>query len=148
MGILPMLVMEHSVISTFRQTTLRHRATDIRGQLNQIAGKIGAGNSYIDTKTPIFEEDITMLSGIYGGRILLVNSQMNIIYDSYVFEEGKTIISDAVINGLMGVYEEPNYLSGDGLMEIMVPIHDSGAKIIGLLMMKVGENEFIQTAGS
>ena len=147
MGILPMLVMEHSVISTFRQTTLRHRATDIRGQLNQIAGKIGAGNSYLDTKTPIFEEDITMLSGIYGGRILLVNSQMNIIYDSYVFEEGKTIISDAVINGLMGVYEEPNYLSGDGLMEIMVPIHDSGAKIIGLLMMKVGENEFIQTVG-
>lgn len=143
MGILPMLVMEHSVISTFRQTTLKHRATDIRGQLNQIAGKIGAGTSYIDEKTPVFEEDITMLSGIYGGRILLVNSQMSIIYDSYAFEKGKILISDSVINGLMGVREERDYLSKDGMMEIMVPVHDSGANVIGLLMMKVGENEFL-----
>lgn len=143
MGILPMLVMEHSVISTFRQTELKHRVTDIRGQLNQIAGKIGTGTSYIDEKTPIFEEDITMLSGIYGGRILLVNSQMSIIYDSYTFETGKILISDSVINGLMGVREEQNYLSKNGMMEIMVPVYDSSGAVIGLLMMKVGENQFL-----
>lgn len=145
MGILPMLVMEYSVISTYRQRTLQHRAADIQGQLNQIAGKIGSGNSYIDTNTNIFENDIAMLSGIYGGRVLVVNSQMKIVYDSYVFEEGKILISDSVVNGLMGNAEERQYLQDDGIMEIMVPIHDNKAKVIGLLIMNVNENEFLQT---
>ncbi|MCM1467423.1 MAG: cell wall metabolism sensor histidine kinase WalK [Alistipes sp.] len=145
MGILPMLVMEYSVISTYRQRTLQHRAADIQGQLNQIAGKIGSGNSYIDTNTNIFENDIAMLSGIFGGRVLVVNSQMKIVYDSYVFEEGKILISDSVVNGLMGIAEERQYAQDNGIMEILVPIHDNKAKVIGLLIMNVNENEFLQT---
>lgn len=143
MGILPMLAMEHSVISTYRQTVLKNSAVDIQGQLNQIAGKIGSGNSYIDQNTKIFKEDISMLSGIYGGRVLVVNSQMQIVYDSYVFEEGKTLISDSVIEGLMGKRDGKDYRSKNGIMEVLVPIHDGGMQIIGLLIMNISESEFL-----
>lgn len=145
MGILPMLAMEHSVISTYRQTVLKNSAIDIQGQLNQIAGKIGSGNSYIDQNTRIFKEDISMLSGIYGGRVLVVNSQMKIIYDSYVFEEGRILISDSVIDGLMGRYDGKQYRSEDGIMQVQVPVHDNNMKIIGLLIMNVSESEFLAT---
>ncbi len=145
MGILPMLAMEHSVISTYRQTVLKNSATDIQGQLNQIAGKIGSGNSYIDQNTQIFKEDISMLSGIYGGRVLVVNSQMKIIYDSYVFEEGRILISDSVIDGLMGRYDGKQYRSEDGIMQVQVPVHDNSMKVIGLLIMNVSESEFLAT---
>lgn len=142
MGILPMLVMEYSVISTYRQTVQEHRTADIQGQLNQIAGKIGSGSSYIDSNTNIFEEDITMLSGIYGGRVLVVNSQMIIVYDSYVFEEGKVLISNSVINGLRGRTGGPIYPGNNGILEIKVPVYDNSLQIIGLLIMNVNEDEF------
>lgn len=142
MGILPMLVMEHSVISTYRQTTQKRRATDIQGQLNQIAGKISSGSSYIDTNTNIYEKDLSMLSAVYGGRVLVVNSQMKIVYDSYVYEKGKILISDSVINGLMGKREGQNYLAGGGIVEILVPVYSSEMQVIGLLFMNVNENEF------
>lgn len=138
-----MLAMEHSVISTYRQTALVNSATDIQGQLNQIAGKIGSGNSYIDQNTHIFKEDISMLSGVYGGRVLVVNSQMKIVYDSYVFEEGKILISDSVIDGLMGKRDGKEYRSEDGIMEVMVPVHDNDMRVIGLLIMNISENEFL-----
>ncbi|MDD6573026.1 MAG: HAMP domain-containing sensor histidine kinase [Thermoflexaceae bacterium] len=144
MGILPMLVMEHGVITTFRQSVIKNKVIDIQSQLNQIARKIGSGNSFIDEKTNVCKEDITLLSDVFNGRILVVNSQMRIIYDTYVFEEGKTLISEMVINGLSGNGDREIINDGE-IIEISVPICYGNDQIIGLLLADVNEGEFLVT---
>ena len=133
MGILPMLVMEYSVISTYRQSVMKNKVIDIQSQLNQIAKKIGSTNPYIDEKTNIYKEDISLLSDVFDGRILVINSQMRIIYDTYVFEEGKTLISEAVINGLLGKGSQ-EMQRNDGIIELAVPIHYGNEEIIGVFL--------------
>lgn len=144
MGILPMLVMEHGVISACRQSLVRNKVIDIQSQLNQIARKIGSVNPFIDEKTNIFQEEITLLSDVFDGRILVVNSQMRIIYDTYVFEEGKTLISEAVVNGLSGNGSQLMKDEG-GIVEITVPIYYGNNQIVGLLLVYVNESEFLVT---
>lgn len=141
MGILPMLVMEYSVISTYRQSVMKNKVIDIQSQLNQIAKKIGSTNPYIDEKTNIYKEDISLLSDVFDGRILVINSQMRIIYDTYVFEEGKTLISEAVINGLLGKGSQ-EMQRNDGIIELAVPIHYGNEEIIGVLLVNINESEF------
>lgn len=150
MGILPMLVMEHGVLSTYRQSVLKNKIIDIQSQLNQIARKIGSANSYIDEKTPIYQEDITLLSDVYDGRILVVNSQMRIVYDTYVFEEGKTLISGSVIDGLLG--RKGNEVRNEnGIYEITIPIHDNGNHVIGVFLVNINQSDllvtFLETSG-
>lgn len=144
MGILPMLVMEHSVIDIYRQSVLSNNMIDIQSQINQVAKQIGAENQYIDSGTNIYRAQLELLSDVFDGRILVVNSQMQIVYDSYVFEEGKILISEAVINGLSGKGIQ-NIMQQGGIAEIAVPVHDNQYNVIGVLIANVNESEFLES---
>lgn len=144
MGILPMLAMEHSVISTYRQSVMKNKVIDIQSQLSQVAKKIGSTNPYIDEKTNILKDEISLLSDVFDGRILVINNQMRIIYDTYVFEEGKTLISESVINVLSGKGNQEIHRS-DEIVELAVPIHYGSEEIIGVLLVNINEGEFLLT---
>lgn len=142
MGILPMLAMEHSVIITYRQSVIRNKVIDIQSQLNPIAKKIGLNNQYIDAKSNIYGNELELLSDVFDGRVLVVNSQMRIIYDTYVYEEGKILISDMVIKGLSGKIEQ-TIPDEDGVMEITIPVHGKDDNIIALIIFSLNESEFM-----
>lgn len=67
---------------------------------------------------------------------------MKIIYDTYVFEEGKTLISDTVIECLSGQSGAKSRFS-NGIYELSVPIHDKDGAVEGLIVFNVSESEFV-----
>lgn len=142
MGILPMLVMEHTMMNTYRQSIIKNSVIDIQSNLSQIAYKIGPNLQYIDEKTNVFSSELDMLSDVYEGRIIVVNGQMKIVYDSYVFEEGKTLISESVINVLSG-RNGANFYTVDGITEVVMPIHGFENALIGVILVDVNESEFL-----
>lgn len=142
MGILPILVMEHSVINIYRQSVVTNKMIDIQSQINRIAQKIGQENVYLDGSNSVYRLELELLSDVFNGRIMMINSQMKIVYDSYVFEEGKILISESVINALSGKGTQ-NIMPQNGVAEVVVPVYDSHYNIIGVLIANVNESEFL-----
>lgn len=142
-AVIPMLIMEQGVITTHRESVLKNKESEVQGQLNHVAAKIGFQNSYINHIEQKCQDELEMISDIFDGRVMVVNSQMRIVYDSYVFEEGKTLVSSAVINGLLG--KNANSVKQNGIREIVVPVYNSAGAITGLLIAQINESEFLVT---
>ncbi|MBQ3911741.1 MAG: ATP-binding protein [Lachnospiraceae bacterium] len=68
-------------------------------------------------------KELELVSSLYDGRIIVTNSRLTVIYDSYHFEEGKTIVSSEAIGALKGNSNEYRDRSEDRI-ELCLPIRD------------------------
>ncbi len=67
--------------------------------------------------------ELNILSVLYGGRIIVADSNLSIVYDSYGVEVGKVLVSTEALQGLRGVSFEYNDKENRKI-EISLPIID------------------------
>lgn len=80
----------------------------------------------------------------YSARILIINSDYIIVKDNYIFDEGKTIITEDVINAFKGKsHSHINYKSSSAV--ITTPIIDDTGKISGVIKVSISGYATIQT---
>lgn len=80
----------------------------------------------------------------YSARILIINSDYIIVKDNYIFDEGKTIITEDVINAFKGKsHSHINYKSSSAV--ITTPIIDDTGKIFGVIKVSLSGYATIQT---
>lgn len=80
----------------------------------------------------------------YSARILIINSDYIIVKDNYIFDEGKTIITEDVINAFKGKsHSHINYKSSSAV--ITTPIIDDTGKISGVIKVSLSGYATIQT---
>lgn len=68
--------------------------------------------------------ELEQLTGIYSGRIIIVDSNFTIIKDTYVIDEKKTCITENVLKSFLGE-EINNYDSEHNNIEIAMPVYGS-----------------------
>ncbi len=78
--------------------------------------------AYPSQSTDINKE-LELVSSLYDGRIIVTNSRLSVIYDSYHFEEGKTIVSSEAIASLKGNSNEYRDKKVNRI-ELCLPIRD------------------------
>ena len=68
-----------------------------------------------------------MLANLYDGRVIVINDDLKVVTDTYNISQGKTIISEEVVNclktgskGTVSKYDQAN-----GYIEIVTPIIES-----------------------
>lgn len=140
-GILPMLVIEHNVVKKYRESISENRTIEIQGYLNQIASKIADKNQYIYSGGFVAQNELYTLSDIYDSRMLIVNNQMQIIADSYFYEEGKILISDSVIRSLSTGRQ--TVVRKNQIVEIVVPIINNRNGVLGVIVADLNDAEFL-----
>lgn len=128
-GMVPMLVMSIGTMSIYRDSVISMRTIDIQSQISRVAGLIGNHNRFIDRNSELFEEEIELMSDIFDGRIVVINNQMRIVLDTYVFEEGKTLISQNAINVISGK-KNSSYVENSDYIEIITPIISGQDQIV------------------
>ncbi len=129
-GIIPGIMMRHAIIEDYEDRAVRLRQETAQDMLTTIAGHL-VTNNYLenyqqtDQQTAankrVVDAELDMLSGIYDGRILIINSNFSIIKDTYGLNEGKTIISEEVILSFRGE-RLFNYDAQNGYIELTTPI--------------------------
>ena len=82
---------------------------------------------------------MSMLTTIYDGRVLIVDGNFQIVYDTYNLDDGKVIISEEVLKSYKGesaqVYDDVN-----NYIEMSVPItnpNDETQTVLGVLVVSV-----------
>ena len=136
-GILPILFFTWEMVNTYNSTAIDQRKIDMQSQGSSLANLLLSSGYFSDPTIEEVNTELTRIASIYDGRILVVDSKLNILKDTYGIEDGNTIISEDVIKSLRGsnsIYQnkEENYI------EMTVPIALNTTKdinIMGVILM-------------
>ena len=141
LAIVPSMIVGNGILLSYEMRALSIRESEVMGQARIIANQIATSNymngngENVDT----LRAQMGMLTSIYDGRVLIVDDNFQIIYDTYNLDDNKTIISDAVIKSFKGESTQI-YDSDNKYIEMSLPIIDPSDEtktVLGILVVSV-----------
>lgn len=132
------------IIYGFLRKSMDETVTQVKWQSNILASDILAMDFFKNPDSDAADVEIQQMAYAYSARILIINSNYIIVKDNYIFDEGKTIITEDVINAFKGKsHSHINYKSSSAV--ITTPIIDDTGKISGVIKVSLSGYATIQT---
>ncbi len=140
-AVVPSVIVSSTILASYEARALDIRQSEVTTQANILANQIATSQILTEKKvtSETIEAQMDMLTTIYDGRVLVVDNDFRIIYDTFDIDDGKTIISEEVIKAIKGESitkhdEENRYL------EMCIPMtspSDEEAVVVGVLVVSV-----------
>lgn len=105
-GILPIFVVSKLILSTYENRAMTQKISELTHNVNIITNLIVLNKFYTDEESAektIVINEIAQVADIYEGRILVLDSGLNICYDTYGLDDGKTLISEEAVLAIRGI---------------------------------------------
>lgn len=132
------------IIYGFLRKSMDETVTQVKWQSNILASDILAMDFLKNPDSDATDVEIQQMAYAYSARILIINSDYIIVKDNYIFDEGKTIVTEDVINAFKGKsHSHINYKSSSAV--ITTPIIDDTGKISGVIKVSISGYATIQT---
>ena len=132
------------IIYGFLRKSMDETVTQVKWQSNILASDIFAMDFLKNPDSDAADVEIQQMAYAYSARILIINSDYIIVKDNYIFDEGKTIVTEDVINAFKGKsHSHINYKSSSAV--ITTPIIDDTGKISGVIKVSISGYATIQT---
>ncbi|BCK00448.1 HAMP domain-containing sensor histidine kinase [Anaerocolumna chitinilytica] len=134
-GIIPLLFFSWEILNTYESTAISQKKAEMQSQGNSLANLLVSSGYLSDPTLEEVNTEITRIANMYEGRVLVIDSRLDILKDTYGIEDGNIIISEDVIKCLKSgdnVYQgnHANYI------EMTVPItHTSSKDTVGVILM-------------
>lgn len=123
-GLIPCVSMRYAILQNYEQRAVNVRTSDITTQLKILANHLITNHYLQDTSYEVINAELDQLSGLYDGRVMVINSDLRIVKDTYGISENKTIISEEVVRCVKG--ESTNrYDKENGYIEMTIPITET-----------------------
>lgn len=136
--------LDRIIIYGFLRKSMDETVTQVKWQSNILASDILAMDFFKNPDSDAADVEIQQMAYAYSARILIINSDYIIVKDNYIFDEGKTIITEDVINAFKGKsHSHINYKSSSAV--ITTPIIDYTGKISGVIKVSLSGYATIQT---
>ena len=136
--------LDRIIIYGFLRKSMDETVTQVKWQGNILASDILAMDFFKNPDSDAADVEIQQMAYAYSARILIINSDYIIVKDNYIFDEGKTIITEDVINAFKGKsHSHINYKSSSAV--ITTPIIDDTGKISGVIKVSLSGYATIQT---
>lgn len=142
-GSIPMIIFAMVIISTYNEQAHNQRISELKYHGNMIANLLVSTGYFSSPNSKEVNTEIDQLAEIYDGRIVVVDSGLHIVKDTYGLEEGKTIVSEEVIKCFRGT--NSTYIDSDQqFVEITLPIaHLETKEVIGVIVMSFSTKSII-----
>lgn len=142
-GSIPMIIFAIVIISTYNEQAHNQRISELKYHGNMIANLLVSTGYFSSPNSKEVNTEIDQLAEIYDGRIVIVDSGLHIVKDTYGLEEGKTIVSEEVIKCFRGT--NSTYIDSDQqFVEITLPIaHLETKEVIGVIVMSFSTKSII-----
>lgn len=140
-AVIPGLIVGVGILFSYEQRAVSLRESEVLSQARILSNQIATSN-YIDgskNSSDTLVAQMSMLTTIYDGRILIVDDNFEILYDTYNLDNNKTIISEEVILSFKGE-ENISHDSENRYLEMSIPItnpNDETNTILGVLVVSV-----------
>ena len=165
-GIIPSLLMRFGIVDNYEQRAVQQRVTTVQNQLMILANHLDSNNYLTNyrseeqtyrTSREVINAELEMLSNLFEGRVMIINSNFEVIKDTYGISEGKTIISEEVIKCFRGE-NISHYDREHGYIEMTTPIvstsdsaasmdgtSGNGGEIRGVMLTSISNDSIVQT---
>ncbi len=149
-GIVPSVVMRYGILVSYEERSVQNRISTVQNQL-MIIGNHLLNNNYFNTKPEGYigsmsreaiNAELETISNLYEGRVMIINSSLKVVRDTYGISEGKTIISEEVIQCFHG-QNISNYDKEHGYIEMTTPIIDTSTNssvIVGVMLTSISND--------
>ncbi len=123
-GLVPCVSMRYAILQNYEQRAVSVKISDVSTQLRILANHLITYHYLQDTSSEVINAELDQLSGLYDGRVLVINNDLKIVKDTYGISENKTIISEEVVRCTKGE-STSKYDRNNGYVEMTVPITET-----------------------
>ncbi len=154
-GFIPSVIVRYGILDNYEDHSVQQRISNVQNQLI-IVGNHLISNNYFNTKPEgysssvsrdVINAELEMISNLYEGRVMIIDSGLRVVKDTYDISEGKTIISEEVIRCFQGV-NTSNYDKDHGYIEMTTPIIDAtvdSSEIVGVMLTSISNESIVAT---
>ncbi|MCM1569978.1 MAG: cell wall metabolism sensor histidine kinase WalK [Roseburia sp.] len=160
-GIVPSVLMLAGIIDNYEERAVEQRTDTVQNQLRILANHLISNNYLTNYRSddPVYlssreviSAELEMLSNLYEGRVMIINSNCKIIKDTYEISEGKTIISEEIIKCFRGE-STSHYDAEHGYIEMTTPIiyqnsegeEAESKRIVGVMLTSISNESIVET---
>ncbi len=145
-GIVPSVIVEKGIVNSYEDRAVSLRSFGVRNQCEILSDQL-IREQYLEAPdSEAINSELTMLSNVYSGRILIVDQDFRVIKDKYDIDRGKYMISREVIQCFADGKETSSYDRKNRYIEMTVPIHtdlENERRVAGGLLISVATEEIV-----
>lgn len=97
LGWVPAMIVSNVFLDTYYERAIAVRTTDVQNQCKIISNQIVAGDYLNSNQSEAISGELSLISSLYDGRIMIIDQDLRVITDTYNLEASKTMIVEEVI---------------------------------------------------
>lgn len=120
-GIIPLVVFSLILTHTYRSRAVSQRITELQARGSILCNLVVSSVFFTNDRASEADSELTQISDIYDGRILVLDSGLTVLKDTYGLVEGRTLLLKDVVQCIQGEASKAvNRLDND--VQIILPI--------------------------
>lgn len=136
-------IMCTGVLKSYEERSVSVRTAEIQNQCTILGNQLVSSNYLENTDSAVINTELSQLSNLYNGRVVVINDEFQIVKDTYNLQEGKTIVAVDVVKCYQGE-QTVNYDEKNCYIEIGTPIFDTeGKKVLGMMLVSVSTESIL-----
>lgn len=140
-GILPCLIIEKVIVNSYENRAVEWKKMNGKNQCDILGNQLMKEGYLEYQQSEVINGELSILSTVYNGRILIINRSGRIIKDTYDIDEGKYMLSEEVIQCFEGV-DTSYYDESNDYIEQTVSLKDGKSKQIdGVMLVSISTGE-------
>lgn len=144
-GILPCLITERFIVRSYEKQAVEMRKINVKNQCDILGNQLMKEGYLRYQQSEIINKELSLLSTIYNGRILVINQSGRIVKDTYGIDEGKYALSEEVIQCFEGE-DTSCYDKENAYIEQTIPLTDEQTKQIeGVMLVSTFTGEIVDS---
>ena len=129
-GVLPLVIFSLILLNSYRSRAIDQQTTRIQTRGAVLCNLVASSAFFTNDVTSEVDSELTQISDIYDGRILVTNNEMVVLRDTYGLEEGKTLLIDEIAPVLMGKQTQITVIQDEHVL-IVMPVYQADQSSIG-----------------
>ena len=131
------------ILKSYEQRSVAVRTAEIQNQCTILGNQLVSSNYLENTDSAVINAELSQLSNLYNGRVVVIDDEFRIVKDTYNLQEGKTIVAEDVVKCYRGE-QTVNYDEENRYIEIGTPIFDSdGKRVLGMMLISVSTQSIL-----
>jgi len=144
---IPCFLVREVILKSYEEQAVAWRIAEISEQCTILANQLANSNYLNNPVSDVYDAEMSQLSNIYDGRVMVIDENYRIVKDTFNSDEGKTMIAPDVIACFSG--SGTNYYdSKNHYLDITVPITKTvkhSASVTGVILVSVSTYIIDQT---
>ncbi|MBR5765443.1 MAG: ATP-binding protein [Lachnospiraceae bacterium] len=146
-GIVPVILLRSIILNSYEARAISVRVSEVQNQCTILANHLVTYGYLSDPASETINAELDQFSSLYDGRIMIIDSDLKIIKDTYSISQGKVMISEEILK----CFDKTSISKHDKknrYIEFTTPITDlETGSVIGVILTSVSTDNIADTIG-